>query len=348
MFNVEDRIGAKHPIREVKKQCELVLKRMEGLFEELYSRRGRPSIPPERLLKAKVLMALYSVRSERLFCERLNYDLLFQWFLEMSPTEEAFDASTFSQNQARLLRHQVGDVFFYEVVEIAREQKWVSNEHFSADGTFIEAWASIKSFRPKNEDEGSGAGNRWSDFTGKERSNETHASKTDPEAKLVRRSDGDKARLCFGAHAVMENRNGLCVLFNVRNAVGEAESAMAVEGIGALKNRGFSPKSVGADRGYHTETFIDELRAEGVVPHPALMPSRHPKGVIEDRAHAISQRCRKRIEEIFGWMKTTGCFRKSRYRGVDRTHAAAQYVAATCNLIRMAKLAMAPPNPMRA
>lgn len=347
LFNVEDRIDPKHPIREVKRQCDAALRAMSGHFDEIYAVQGRPSIPPERLLKAKVLMALYSVRSDRMFCERLNYDLLFQWFLDMNPSEAAFDASTFSQNQKRLIEHEVAELFFHEVVELARAQKWVSNEHFTVDGTLIEAWASAKSFKPKGGDRsGPGAGNQWSEFAGKARKNDTHASTTDPEAKLVRKNDGDKARLCFGAHAVMENRNGLCVLFQVRNAVGEPESAVAVDGILELRNRGFTPKSVGADRGYHTETFIEELRTEKIEPHPALMDRRHPRGVQRNGRWRASQKTRKRIEEIFGWMKTTGNFRKTRYRGIARTNAAAQYVAAACNLIRMAKLMLTAPPKM--
>ena len=344
LFNVEERIDAKHPVREIKRQCDEALRAMSGHFDEIYAKQGRPSIPPERLLKAKVLMALYSVRSDRMFCERLNYDLLVQWFLDMNPSQEAFDASTFSQNQKRLIEHEVAELFFHEVVELARAQNWVSNEHFTVDGTLIEAWASAKSFRLKNESpQGPGAGNPWSEFAGKPRKNDTHASTTDPEAKLVRKSDGDKARLCFGAHAVMENRNGLCVLFNVRNAVGEPESAVAVDGLLELRNRGFTPKTVGADRCYHTETFIEELREEKIVAHPALMDSRDKRGVKRNRGYVASQKVRKRVEEIFGWMKTTGCFRKSRYRGVSRTHAAAQYVAAACNLVRMARLMIESP-----
>jgi transposase len=261
LFNVEDRIDPQHPIREIKRQCDAALAAMSEHFDEIYAAHGQPSIPPERLLKAKVLMALYSVRSDRMFCERLNYDLLFQWFLDMNSSEAAFDASSFSQNQQRLIRHEVADLFFHEVVELARTQNWVSNEHFTVDGTLIEAWASIKSFKPKDGPRsGPGAGNPWSEFAGKPRKNDTHQSTTDPEAKLVRKSDGDKARLCFGAHAVMENRSGLCVLLSVRNAIGEPESAVAVDGVLELRNRSFTPKTVGADRGYHTETFIEELR----------------------------------------------------------------------------------------
>jgi transposase len=344
LFSVEERIGQKHPIREVKRQCDAALDAMSAHFDEIYAKQGRPSIPPERLLKAKVLMALYSVRSDRMFCERLNYDLLFQWFLDMNSSEAAFDASTFSQNQQRLIEHEVADLFFHEVVELARAQNWVSNEHFTVDGTLIEAWASAKSFRPKNEPpQGPGAGNPWSEFAGKPRKNDTHASTTDPEAKLVRKSDGDKARLCFGAHAVMENRNGLCVLLNVRNAVGEPESAVAVDGILELRNRGFAPKTVGADRGYHTETFIEELREEKITAHPALMDSREKRGVKRNRGYIASQKVRKRVEEIFGWMKTTGNFRKTRYRGIARTHAATYCAAAACNLAKL--MLTAPPKP---
>ncbi|HVU23722.1 MAG TPA: IS5 family transposase [Opitutus sp.] len=344
LFNVEDRIAPLHPIRTIKRQCDAALAAMSEHFDEIYAGSGRPSIPPERLLKAKVLMALHSVRSDRMFCERLNYDLLFQWFLDMNPSEAAFDASTFSQNQARLLQHEVADLFFHEVVELARAHHWVSNEHFTVDGTLIEAWASMKSFQPKRGPRsGPRAGNPWSEFAGQPRKNDTHQRTTDPEAKLVRKSDGDKARLCFGAHVVMENRSGLCVLLAVRNAVGEPESAVAVDSVLELRNRGFTPKTVGADRGYHTETFIEELRAEQIEAHPALMDSRHPRGVQRHRRWRASQKVRKRIEEIFGWMKTTGSFRKSRYRGVARTHAAAQYVAAACNLVRMAKLMLTAP-----
>src|ERR1041384_93982 len=183
LFNVEDRIDPKQPIREVKRQCDAALRAMSGHFDEIYAVQGRPSIPPERLLKAKVLMALYSVRSDRMFCERLNYDLLFQWFLDMNPSEEAFDASRFSQNPKRLLQHEVADLFFHEVVELARAQKWVSNEHFTVDGTLIEAWASMKSFKPKSDRAGPGAGNPWSDFSGQARKNDSPRSTTAPAAK---------------------------------------------------------------------------------------------------------------------------------------------------------------------
>lgn len=260
-----------------------------------------------------------------------------------------FDSSSYSKNQDRLLKHEVADLFFAEVVELARKHGWVSDDHFSVDGTLIEAWASMKSFRPKDDQRGPGGGNAWMDFKGEKRTNETHASTTDPEAKLLRKGPGKEARLCFAGHATMENRNGLCVLFDVTPAVGAPESQVAIEQIVDLHNRGFTPKTVGGDKGYHTKEFVAGAREHGVVPHPARKQGQKTLHVLLTAAHAISQKLRKRIEEIFGWSKTTGCFRKSRYRGVERTHAQGQYVVAACNLVRMAKLMVqGPPQAARA
>ena len=200
LINVETMIPEDHPIRAIKRLLEQVLAEMDGHFEEMYAENGRPSIPPERLLLAKVLMALYSIRSERQFCERLQYDLLFRWFLDLNPDEPAFDHSTFSQNQARLLQHKVADLFFAEVVWLAQRNGWISDQHFSVDATLIEAWASLKSFKPKGTDQGPGGGNGWTDFKGEARHNDTHASTTDPEAKLARKGDGREARLAFTGH----------------------------------------------------------------------------------------------------------------------------------------------------
>jgi transposase len=349
LINVETMIPAEHPIRAIKRMCDEVLRTMSRHFDEIYAADGAPSIPPETLLKGKVLQALYTVRSDRQLCARLQTDLLFRWFVDLPLEEAVFDASTYSKNQARLLQHEVADLFFYEVVELARRHGWVSDDHFSVDGTLIEAWASLKSFRPKGDDQGPGAGNGWMDFKGEKRRNDTHASTTDPEAKLVRKGAGKEARLCFGAHATMENRHGLCVLFEVQPAVGAPESAVAVDQMTELGNRGFRPKTVGADKGYHTAEFVSGLREQGIVPHPARKDGQKTLHVLLTLAHAISQKLRKRIEEIFGWTKTTGCFRKSRYRGVERTHAQGQYVVATWNLVRMAKLlSSGPPQLARA
>lgn len=346
LLDVESRIPKTHPIREVKRLVHQVFRELDSHFDDLYAEKGRASIPPERLLGAKVLMALYSVRSDRQFCERLRYDLLFQWFLDINPDEpEAiFDASTFSKNQTRLLGHATTEVFFAQVVELARAGRWVSNEHFSADGTLIEAWASMKSFRPKDEPpQGPGAGNPWQDFHGEKRSNQTHQSTTDPEAKLLRKGAGKEAKLCFAGHAVMENRHGLCVHFQVTPAVGVTESATALAQLQELQEREFRPTTVGADKGYHSAEFVQGCREAGIAPHVAQVKGRQVAGFdgrSKKQGYQTSQRIRKRIEEIFGWMKTTGGLRKTRYGGVERTNACAQMVAATYNLLRLAKLGL--------
>ena len=348
LINVETLIAADHPIRSIKRMCDQVLAAMSGHFDEIYAADGAPSIPPETLLKGKVLQALYTVRSDRQLCARMQTDLMFRWFVDLPLDGAVFDASTYSKNQTRLLTHEVADRFFSEIVELAREHGWVSDDHFSVDGTLIEAWASMKSFRPKDNGRGPGSGNAWMDFKGEKRRNDTHASRTDPEAKLMRKGPGKEARLCFGAHAMMENRNGLCVLFDVKPAVGAPESSVAVEQATELRNRGFAPRTVGADKGYHTKEFVTGLREQDIVPHPARKDGQKTLHVLLTLAHAASQKVRKRIEEIFGWAKTTGCFRKSRYRGVERTHAQGQYVVATWNLVRMAKLFGSPPGHVRA
>lgn len=206
----------------------------------------------------------------------------------------------------------------------------------------------MKSFRPKGDDQSPGRGNAWMDFKGEKRRNDTHASTTDPEAKLMRKGPGKEARLGFGAHAMMENRHGLCVLFDVKRAVGASESSVAVEQAAELRQRGFAPKTIGADKGYHTKEFVTGLRDQDIVPHPARKEGQKTLHVLLTFAHAASQKVRKRIEEIFGWTKTTGCFRESRYRGVERTHAQGQHVVATWNLVRMAKLFGSPPGTARA
>jgi transposase len=227
-IDVNARIPERHPIREIKRVSDEVFGRLSERFEAMYSEIGRPSIPPERLLGARLLMALFSVPSERAFCERLRYDLLFQWFLDLELEEEPFDASTFSKNQQRLLEHQVADEFLAEVVGVLNERGLLSEEHFSVDGTLIEAWASLKSFRPKDED-GPKDNNGWGDFSGQSRSNDTHESTTDPEAKLLKKGPGKEAKLCFTGHAVMENRHGFCVSFELTPSVGVTESQMALE-----------------------------------------------------------------------------------------------------------------------
>ena len=283
-------------------------------------------------------MALFTVRSERAFAERLGYDLLFKWFLDMNVDDEPFDASSFAKNKERLLEADVSRMFFSEVVELAREAGLLSEEHFSVDGTLIEAWASMKSFRPKGEKEEDDPrdGNNWVDFHGEKRSNATHESKTDPEAQLARKGKGRESRLCFVAHAMMENRHGLCVDVRVTQATGTSEREAAVDMLVPLERA----KTLGADKGYDVADFVGVVRSFGVTPHVAAKKSR---GAVDDRTtrhegYKVSQRKRKLVEEIFGWMKTVGNFRRTRYKGLKRTGLCAEITASAYNLVRLVKL----------
>jgi transposase len=347
LVNIQERIPRRHPIREVKRQIDEVLQAMDPVFERLYAEGGRGSVPPERLLKARVLMALYSVRSERQFCERLPYDALFQWFMDINleeAAELAFDASVFAKNQGRFLAGKVSEEFFGQVVELARKGGWTSDEHFSVDGTLIDAWASMKSFRPKDETKKPEDSNGWSDFKGRKRSNDTHQSKTDPEAKLLRKSKGSASKLCFGLHASMDNRNGLCVTLDVHQAVGKTETSAAIDALDKLKERGFKPRTLGADKGYHNQEFVKGCRARGVSPHCAQIEGRQVEGLdgrtTQRGGYKASLIVRRRIEQIFGWAKSIGGLRKSAHRGVERVNAACQYVGAAYNLLRLARLVM--------
>ena len=340
-----------HPIRPIKKFIDEVLCELSPLFDEMYADLGRPSIPPERLLKCKVLMALFTVRSERLLVEQIGYNLLYRWFLDLDLDEPLFDASVLSKNQERFLQHNVAQLFFVNVVAQANREGWVSNEHFSVDGSLIEAWASMKSFRPKDQkpDDDSGAGsNGWVDFHGQKRSNDTHQSRTDSEARLLRKGKGKEAKLCFGAHALMENRNGLCLDLKVTSATETTEVAAALEMLEEQEEvHDRNAASVGADKNYHTKAFVSRCRNRGSKPHVATIKNRKTPGLdgrtLSSRGYETSQRIRKRIEEIFGWMKTVGGFRKTRYRGIERTQQSGWLVAAAYNLVRMAKLGSSPP-----
>ncbi len=347
LMSPESVVPTKHPLRRVKVLADAVLTKLSPTFDAMYSAIGRPSIAPERLLKSMVLMALYSVRSERLLCEQLGYNLLFRWFLDMDMVEPAPDHSTFSRNRERLLEHDVAGEFFRAVVEQARSEKLMSDEHFTVDGTLIEAMASLKSFRPKDDkDDGKGPpndGNRWVDFHGKKRSNETHESKTDPEAKLMRKGFGKEAKLSYSAHALMENRNGLLVDLRVGEANGRAEREIALQMLDdALP--GDRSITLGADKGYDTRDFVAGCRERNVVPHVAqYRQTTHRGSAIDHRTtrhagYAISQRIRKRVEEIFGWTKTVANFRRTRFRGTARTQLAAYFVGTAYNLLRMANL----------
>lgn len=342
LVTLNELVPAKHPVRTVKKLADECLRQVSSTFDEMYSAIGRPSIPPERLLKAQLLMALYSVRSERMLCERIQYDMLFRWFLDMSMTEEVFDASSFSRNRDRLLEHEVAHRFLQAVVRRAKREALMSSEHFSVDGTLIEAWASMKSFRPKDEDDDDkGDGNGWGNFKGEKRTNDTHESKTDPEAKLIRKSRGKEAKLCFTEHVLMENRNGLIVDMLVARAVGVSEPEAALELMCRALPTG--RVTVGADKGYDTRDFVHGCRELAITPHVAQNINERRGSAVDDRTarhpgYEASQKVRRRIESIFGWKKTVGGCRKSRYRGVERTGFFATMAAAAYNLIRMARL----------
>jgi transposase len=337
-----------HPIRTIKKYIDEVLSRMNRHFDAMYAEEGRPSIPPERLLKAKVLIALFSVRSENLFVEQLHYNLLYRWFLDMDLSEPVFDNSSFSKNQQRLMQHEVAKIFFGQVVGLARDQGWVSDEHFSVDGTLIESWASLKSFVPKDQPRRRGQddndpGNADVNFRGQKRSNATHESTTDPEARLRKKAVGQEAKLCFGLHALMENRHGLYVDLQVSSAIGVTESDVALEMLSKQKRA----RSVGADKGYHHGPFVQGCRQRHIVPHVATAKGRKIEGLdgrtTRTATYALSQKIRKRVEEGFGWIKTVGGFRKTRFKGIGRTQLSAYFVGAACNLVRMATLALGPP-----
>jgi transposase len=341
-------VPKEHPIRTIKKHIDEVLSRMSRRFDRMYAQEGRPSIPPERLLKAKVLMALFSVRSENLFVEQLHYNLLYRWFLDMDLAEPVFDNSTFSKNQQRLMEHEAAKMFFGQVVQLAQEQGWVSDEHFSVDGTLIESWASMKSFVPKDQPRPGGddndPGNAEVNFRGQKRSNATHESPTDPEARLRKKAAGQEAKLCFGLHALMENRHGLYVDVQVSSAVGVTESDVALKMLRKQKHA----RTVGADKGYHHGPFVQGCRQRRIVPHVATAKGRKITGLdgrtTRTATYTLSQKIRKRIEEGFGWMKTVGGFRKTRFKGIGRTQLCAYFVGAACNLVRMATLAMEPPR----
>lgn len=349
-FSVEQRVPTDHPLRSIKDRADNVLKEMSGLFAKMYSHTGRPSIPPERLLKSMLLTALYSVRSDRLFCETLDYHILFRWFLDMNMDEPSFDASTFSKNRDRLLEHDVARKFFDAVVDYARVEGLLSDEHFTVDGTLIEAWASLKSFRPKDEKEppttDDDPGNPTVDFRGEKRSNKTHESRTDPDARLMRKGLGKEAKLSYSFNALMENRNGLCVDAALYPATGTAERKSAFEMLDRQEARGVKAKTLGADKGYHAGEFTSGLLARGIKPHIAMVKNRKTPGLDgrtkRSKGYKTSQRKRKRVEEIFGWMKAFGGFRKTRYRGRERVEEHGLIVAAAYNLLRISRLAPAP------
>ena len=313
-IDLESRVPPEHPLRTIKALADQALAALSPEFDRMYAEAGRPSIPPERLLKASVLIALYSVRSERAFCEELDYHLLFRWFLDMNLIEPSFDPTTFTKNRKRLLEHHVGQALFDEVIMAADRHGLLSDEHFTVDGTLIEAAASLKSFRPRDGDPPSttdgDSGNPSVDFRGERRSNTTHQSTTDPEARLLRKGKGKEAKLVFMAHALMENRHGMLTDFQVSSATGTAEHDAVPVLLEQARERGFHPRTLGGDKNYDTRECVAAMRERRVTPHVAQNTSGRRSAIdgrtARHRGYAVSQRIRKRVEEIFGWMKNSG------------------------------------------
>lgn len=334
-----------HPIRRIKPIVESALVRLSPLFNAMYAERGRPSIPPEHLLKASLLIALYSIRSERQFCERLRYDLLFKWFLDLNVSDEPFDASTFSKNRERLLAHDVSGAFFAEVVAEARRRRLLSADHFTVDGTLLEAWASLKSYRPRDEQDpppGDGR-NPDVDFRGQRRSRDTHVSTTDPEARLFKKGAGQAAKLSYMGHLLTENRHGLVLAVELTAASGTAEREAALLMLDRSTAGGVT---LGADKGYDTRDFVAQLRSRGVTPHVAQNDTRRRSAVDRRTTRHVgygqSLRRRKLVEQVYGWVKTVGGGRKLRFVGLERNRHWLEFTAAAYNLVRLAKLELAP------
>lgn len=350
---LEDRVAADHPLRAIRALVEEVLERLSPRLAGLYSHTGRPSIPPEQMLKATLLQAFFSVRSERQLMEQLDYNLLFRWFVGLEMDAHVWDASTFSKNRDRLLEADVAREFLATLMGLARVKRLLSSDHFSVDGTLIEAWASMKSFRRKDgSDEPPGPGrNGERNFRRDKRSNETHASTTDPDARLFRKANGQESRLAYLGHALMENRNGLIVDAQATHATGTAEREMALAMIERTRHRtgkGGKRVTLGADKLYDAASFTGELRARRITPHVAINGTvsklgKVRKTMVDARTtrhpgYAISQRIRKRIEEGFGWAKTIGGLAKLKVRGLARADAAFTFRMIAYNLIRIPKL----------
>lgn len=346
--DLEARVRGDHPLRVIRRLVEAALEALSEDFSELYSGMGRPSIPPEMLLRAMLLQAFYSIRSERQLMERLEFDLLFRWFVGLGVDDPAWDHSTFSKNRDRLLEGAIAARFLAAVLAQPGVKRLLSTDHFSVDGTLIEAWASLKSFKPKasgGDDAppppSSGGRNAEVDFKGQTRSNQTHESTTDPEARLYRKGAGMEARLCFIGHTLMENRSGLIVDACLTPADGHAERIAA---LAMIEPRADRPRSIslGADKAYDTRDFVNELRSMNVRPHVAQNTNGR-RSAIDGRTtrhagYAMSQTIRKRIEEGFGWIKTIAGQRKTRFRGRDRVGWAFTFAAAAYNLVRLPKL----------
>jgi len=340
----EQRVRKDHPLRPIRSLVDQILKQLSREFDKMYAKVGRPSIPPEQLLRALLLQMLYSVRSERLLVEEIDYNILFRWFVGLSLDDPVWDATVFTKNRDRLLKAEVAQEFLKRVVAHAGEQGWTSDEHFTVDGTLLEAWASLKSFRAKDKPEASppdDPGNPTVNFHGEERSNDTHQSSTDPQAQLARKGTGKEAKLSYSGNLLVENRNGLIVQSQVWEATGMAERYAALQMLQEIP--GARPVTVGGDKGFDTAEFVRECRHLQVTPHVAQNLKRRGGSAIDGRTtrhdgYKLSQKKRKRIEECFGWLKTIALLRKVRHRGTLKVDWMFTLACAAYNLVRMRNL----------
>jgi transposase len=343
----EQRVPQDHPLRAIRLRTDQVLTSLSPKFAQMYSQLGRPSVPPEKLLRALLLQVLYTIRSERMLMEQLGYNLLFRWFVGLNMDEEVWDATVYSKNRDRLLQADVATAFFQAVLQQARELNLLSDEHFTVDGTLLEACASLKSFQKVDRQEQKppdDPGNATVDFHGEKRSNQTHCSTTDADALLARKGAGKEAKLCYSGHVLMENRNGLVVNTEVLQANGTAERDAALLMVEAIP--GDKVVTLGADKNYDTKDFVSELRNMHVTPHVSQNQHARRHSAIDSRTtrHAgyeVSQRKRKRVEEIFGWLKTVGGMRKLRHRSLESVRWMFTFATAAYNLVRIRNLAVA-------
>lgn len=339
----EQRVPADHPLRAIRAMTDEALRQLSPQFEAIYATTGRPSVPPEQLLRALLLQALYTIRSERLLVEQLEYNLLFRWFVGLAMDDAVWTPTTFTKNRERLLAGDIARRFFDAVLTQARGQRVLSDEHFTVDGTLLEAWAGQKSFtrrdgtsRGPSDDDPS---NPTVNFHGERRSNATHESTTDPDSRLAKKGPGKEAKLAYLGEVLMENRHGLVVDACVVTASGTAEREAAIDLLQALPHR---PATAGGDKAYDTRAWVETTRAIGVTPHVAQAPHSAIDGrTTRHRGYQASQRHRKRIEEVFGWMKTIGGLRKLRHRGTDKVEWQFLFVAAVYNLVRLRTLTRA-------
>ncbi len=345
----EDRIPQSHPLRKIRTMTDRVLENLSTHFSKLYSHTGRPSIPPEQVLRALLLQVLYTIRSERLLIEQLDYNLLFRWFVGLTMDDPVWVPTVFTKNRDRLLDGEIADLFFKHVLAVAREHNLLSDEHFTVDGTLIEAWAGQKSFKKKGDgspDPPDDPGNPTVNFHGEQRTNDTHVSSTDPDARLYRKGPGKEAKLSYMGHVLMDNRHGLASNGSLTQATGTAERDTAKRLVQKLPNRRNDRVTVGADKLYDTKKFVKDMRRLKVTPHVAQHTTNRTSAIDErttrHKGYAISQRKRKSVEEIFGWLKTVGLMRKTRHRGTDRVGWMFKFGLAVYNLVRINNLVGAP------